>query len=980
MSNLNSEEEAMNHYKSQSLLRVTSTLIIISIIATSLLAIPTLPAWAQADNPTTPAQSQPTLQETVQQTLEPTAEPSPTESPTGPVAPEPTATASETPSLEPTLEPSLEPTLEPSPTLLTTETPTATPEALAHGKLAWKLSMSVPVPSDQVQAMGGAAQTGAQLQSTLDKRVKSKNAKARVKSSQGIAAGTDFQVEVDGSNSPDELRQMIYADLGADFDFLGGPADVTLTADVEQGQDMTVLLESRPGTGFTWEVQSVEPAILEQVTGADFETKSNGPGAQARESLRLHATGSGAVSLHLVYHRPFEGGAVTRDLQVQAPEMPATLDLSSPLTPLTPPMGEVQGAAPPEPSVQADGLIGLPASFDWRSQDKVTPIRNQGACGGCWAFGTVGAMESAILIALNQKVDLSEQYLISCNTSGWGCSGGWWAHDMHTNTGGKNGNGPGAVLESDKPYTATNGSCTAVYNHPYKLAEWHYITGATSVPSVDQIKSAIYNHGPVAAAVCSVGFSSYTNGVYSKNNTCNGGVDHGIVLVGWDDSTQTWILRNSWGSSWGESGYMHIKWNTSNVGYGATYVAYTAPAPVAPPSNDDINNAIGISNAGGIARFSETKIVSGATLNSSDPTFPWATPRPGDHTVWYRFTTFSGGKLTVNTRSSNYDTVLGVYTGQPGSLKRVAWNDNISSTVRQSAVTITALANTTYYIEAASKTSTAGNLTFKLVFTPPTTGNNGIGAPRQLKDNGKGYKFSERKDIYTATTVTSDPFFPLSSGSTRGFRTIWYRFYPLTNGTLTVNTQGSNFDTLLGVWQGSTTALKQVKWDDDSGGSGTSSLSVLLPGRHYYYIEVADKNQGSANSHLTFNLSFGGSVAAGIGTYDGNDNAIVYLPDWSVSSVTGTIGNTLNLSNSKGEIAALTFSGRRARLKYSRLPLGGYLSIYIDGSLKSTIRQAATTATNNYTWTGPLLASGKHTIKVVHSSGGKVNIDGIVVE
>ncbi len=783
---------------------------------------------------------------------------------------------------------------------------------------------------------------------------------------------------MNGDNSQDELRQVIYTDLGADFDFLGGPAQVSVATKVEQGQDVTVMLESRPGTGYAWEVQSVEPDILTQSGEPDFVEKVSGPGAQAQERLRLYATKSGDVTLNLIYRRPFESGApVTRSLMVQAAQMPEALDLSSPVTPFLQAMGEAQAAAPAQPSVGADTLIGLPQSFDWRSQGKVTPVRNQGGCGACWAFGTVGVMELALLIQQNKSVDLSEQYLISCNTSSWGCAGGWWAHDLHTSKGGKNGNAPGAVLESDKPYSATNGSCSVAYNHPYKLSEWHYIKDANSVPSVDQIKGAIYNHGPVATAICSQGWGSYKSGVYSNDNKC---LDHGVVLVGWNDANQTWIVRNSWGSSWGENGYMNIKWNVSNVGYGATYVDYNAPAPSAPPSNDNFNSAVKVDNPGGIVKYQDSRDVSGATLAGSDPTFPWRNPQPGDATVWYEFTSFSKGQLVIHTKGSNYDTVLGVYTGTSSSLKRVAWQDNISSSIKQSKIGMTAQPNTTYYIEVASKSSYAGNLSLNLTYTPVRTAFNSIASPKQLKDTGSGYTFSDQRDVYSATTASSDPLFPLSSGDSRGYRTVWYRFYPKTNGTLTVNTVGSNYDTLIGVWQGSRSNPKMVAWDDNGGGSSASVVTVRLAGRHYYYIEVADKNKGSANSQMMLSLRFTPDAPVGAGIYDNSSDAIVYLPGWDTSSAAGAFGGSLSLSKMVGEIAAMTFIGRRVKVKYARVPKGGYSSIYIDGRLRKTILERAATTKTGYQWTGPWLPNGTHTIKVVHRRGGTTNIDALQVE
>ena len=125
------------------------------------------------------------------------------------------------------------------------------------------------------------------------------------------------------------------------------------------------------------------------------------------------------------------------------------------------------------------------------------------------------------------------------------------------------------------PYTISNGSCKVVSNHPNRISSWSYVAGYT-VPSVDQIKNAIYTYGSVAATVC-VGsaFQGYRSGVFVTDESAACGsskVNHVIVLVGWDDATQSWILRNSWGPSWAEQGYMRIKYGTSNVGFGASYV------------------------------------------------------------------------------------------------------------------------------------------------------------------------------------------------------------------------------------------------------------------------------------------------------------------------------------------------------------------------------------------------------------------------
>jgi C1A family cysteine protease len=219
----------------------------------------------------------------------------------------------------------------------------------------------------------------------------------------------------------------------------------------------------------------------------------------------------------------------------------------------------------------------LPSSWDWREKDGVTPIKNQGNCGSCWAFGTVGPLESQILIKDHVTVDLSEQYLVSCNVYGWSCGGGWWAHDYHMDLDGQDKNSPGAVLNASDPYTASSSKCIGQYKHPYKVTNWAYVGSQSAVPSVEAIKHAIYTYGPISAAVY-VGpkFQAYGGGIFNTNET--GEINHAIVLVGWNDDLGKdngyWILRNSWGVSWGEKGYMRIRYGVSQVGYSANFIEF----------------------------------------------------------------------------------------------------------------------------------------------------------------------------------------------------------------------------------------------------------------------------------------------------------------------------------------------------------------------------------------------------------------------
>jgi C1A family cysteine protease len=258
------------------------------------------------------------------------------------------------------------------------------------------------------------------------------------------------------------------------------------------------------------------------------------------------------------------------------------------LTGLKVPTGWNKNDAPSVKMLDAT-VQALPPSCDWRLSNGVTPIKDQGNCGSCWAFSTVGPLESLILLEGGGTVDLSEQYLVSCNLSGWSCGGGWFAHDYHMDLSGQDNNGPGAVLAAEDPYTGTDAACKATYDHPYSLPSWSYIGSEDAVPSTEAIKQAIYTYGPVSVAVC-VGpyFEGYSGGIFNTDES-SAGINHAVVLVGWNDNGGTdgyWILRNSWGASWGESGYMRIGYGVSQVGYAANFIEYAGGKPLPTPAQD----------------------------------------------------------------------------------------------------------------------------------------------------------------------------------------------------------------------------------------------------------------------------------------------------------------------------------------------------------------------------------------------------------
>jgi C1A family cysteine protease len=205
----------------------------------------------------------------------------------------------------------------------------------------------------------------------------------------------------------------------------------------------------------------------------------------------------------------------------------------------------------------------LPSSFI----GTVTSIKNQGSCGSCWAFAAVGLMEAMILKNDGVEVDLSEQHMLDCNPWGWGCGGGFWPNDMLVDT--------GSPYESCYPYLAYETPCETGCPIDYTIQSWEFVTEDNVVPPTDLIKQAIYTYGAVAAGVyVDRNFQAYTGGVLNKCKKRVNWTNHAIILCGWDDAKGAWLLKNSWGTGWGENGYMWIQYGCDKVGDGAHYFIY----------------------------------------------------------------------------------------------------------------------------------------------------------------------------------------------------------------------------------------------------------------------------------------------------------------------------------------------------------------------------------------------------------------------
>jgi C1A family cysteine protease len=220
-----------------------------------------------------------------------------------------------------------------------------------------------------------------------------------------------------------------------------------------------------------------------------------------------------------------------------------------------------------------DLKVDLPAKFSW--QDKLTPIKNQGNCGSCWAFSAQATFADVMALHGKGMNDYSEQWMVSCDKESSGCNGGWFHSAFQLAK--KEGN----VFEKDMPYKASDLKCPSSLPHTTKLIQWQELS--TGVASVDDIKKAVFLYGPVSVAVSVTGaFDSYKSGIYNEGTS--GSLNHATNIVGWDETVKPahWIMRNSWGTSWGENGYMRIAYGSRKIGYAATYINIFGPIDQTP--------------------------------------------------------------------------------------------------------------------------------------------------------------------------------------------------------------------------------------------------------------------------------------------------------------------------------------------------------------------------------------------------------------
>lgn len=424
------------------------------------------------------------------------------------------------------------------------------------------------------------------LQGALSARLASRGVTLSVQRQPRGDGGLDYVASMAGTQPLPQFKQVMFGDISSLGGMLGGPIRLTLKGDVSQGEQVPITLESNVASGSEWELDQATGVKLFGQGDSEFESKGMLLGAPMRQTIRVVGTSTGSATITLLYRRTWEDTFTpSRTIAVSAARLVTIADLSDP-TPVSSAPASLNQAGP-RSTLSAPAT--LPTAWDWRAHNGTPPIRDQGNCGSCWAFASIGAFESELMIRGGMTAqNLSEQFLISCNKNGWGCDGGWWAHDYGLPLSnpdarlGKNQIDTGGSLESAFPYNPGAVCPLAPLSHPFKLGDWAYIvpTNPMSIAPADAIKEAIYDHGPVATGMC-VGnaFQNYRGGVFNtdEKGTCGTNkINHAIVLVGWNDTNNSWILRNSWGTYWGQNGYMEIARGISNVGFAANYVDYAA--------------------------------------------------------------------------------------------------------------------------------------------------------------------------------------------------------------------------------------------------------------------------------------------------------------------------------------------------------------------------------------------------------------------
>lgn len=219
----------------------------------------------------------------------------------------------------------------------------------------------------------------------------------------------------------------------------------------------------------------------------------------------------------------------------------------------------------------------LPTSIDWRDRNAVTSVKNQGQCGSCWSFSATGAMEGSWAISEGELISLSEQQLVDCSSGfgsygNHGCNGGLmdYAFDYAIDN--------GMCIESEYKYTAKQETCN---NNCKKYATFSSCQDVKENNQQDLTAAVAQQPVSVAIEADTREFQLYESGVITGND-CGTNLDHGVLIVGYgnENGQDYWLVKNSWGTEWGDSGYVKIARSSSINDIGICGIASTPSFPI----------------------------------------------------------------------------------------------------------------------------------------------------------------------------------------------------------------------------------------------------------------------------------------------------------------------------------------------------------------------------------------------------------------
>jgi len=379
---------------------------------------------------------------------------------------------------------------------------------------------------------------------------------------------------------------------------------------------------------------------------------------------------------------PPQYGAKTPELQ-RAPLRPGALEPPPSGTGFIPPpmdLSHLTGQRMPGDATPQS----LPSSFDWRDKDGsnyVTSVKDQSTCGSCYTFASIANIESKLLIDAAGTFDFSENNAKECNWRElndfqypdpgdyWGsCDGGNY-HMMASLFSQK-----GTVLDSCDPYVASDVGCNSSCTCQKTLLDWRIISG-NAVADTIVLKQYIYDNGPVYTSVyadSSQGFNSSYNGSFTFNYTTPGGdTNHAVMIVGWSNDlppvpgggtarADGWIVKNSWGSTWGANGYFYITYGSANIGTSSSFIHewqdYDADGDIWYYDDDGWWSSYGESGGSNMTAWGLAKFSASSNTNVTRVEF-WTADATTDVGV-YIYDGFDGttlGNLLASKLNSSFD-------------------------------------------------------------------------------------------------------------------------------------------------------------------------------------------------------------------------------------------------------------------------------------------------------------------------------------